>query len=280
MTAKNWSGLRLVSGTFGVLQRVSPRLASELGLMLMLMPGRSRVKTWDQPVLDEAQRFHFDFAGKRLAGYRWGSEKPCVVLVHGWGSRASRLSAFVRPLQEKGVSVVAFDAPGHGESEGRFTHPLDFSAAVRSFVEHTGDVQGLIAHSFGAACTLMAMNESCAVNRIVVLSGPCGFAYALDLFASIAGLSEEVIERMRARLLARFGAVVDVPGFLKMLAGLKPCGLIVHDRGDSVVPFRHGELVASGWRSAQLLATEGLGHEGILCNADVVRSVVTFLLES
>jgi alpha-beta hydrolase superfamily lysophospholipase len=44
---------------------------------------------------------------------RWAETLfPTVVLVHGWGSRASRLSALAAALVEAGFRAVAYDAPG------------------------------------------------------------------------------------------------------------------------------------------------------------------------
>ncbi|MEL6374481.1 MAG: alpha/beta fold hydrolase [Pseudomonadota bacterium] len=37
-----------------------------------------------------------------------------VLLVHGWTSEASVMTAFAEPLRRKGVRVIAFDMPAHG----------------------------------------------------------------------------------------------------------------------------------------------------------------------
>lgn len=53
-----------------------------------------------------------------------------------------------------------------------------------------------------------------------------------------------------------------------------PPTLVVHDRLDKETSFDVGERLAAAWSSAQLLATEGLGHQRILADADVVGRVV------
>ena len=59
-------------------------------------------------------------------------------------------------------------------------------------------------------------------------------------------------------------------------AGLERPILVVHDRGDVAVPFADGARIAGATR-AQLLATHGLGHAGVLRDPAVGRQVAAFL---
>ena len=59
--------------------------------------------------------------------------------------------------------------------------------------------------------------------------------------------------------------------------GNQPALLVVHDRGDSVVPWGHGERIRAAWDRAELLTTEGLGHRRIRRDHDVIRRAVSFL---
>jgi pimeloyl-ACP methyl ester carboxylesterase len=56
--------------------------------------------------------------------------------------------------------------------------------------------------------------------------------------------------------------------------------LLIHDRGDPDVPFRHAEEVAAAWPGARVLATDGLGHRAVLRDPTVVRSAVAFLTKA
>ena len=53
--------------------------------------------------------------------------------------------------------------------------------------------------------------------------------------------------------------------------------LVVHDVKDGDVPYAHGEEIAHAWPGAQLFATKGLGHRGILRDREVLRRIVDFL---
>ena len=47
------------------------------------------------------------------------------LLVHGWEGRGAQLGSLVGPLVEAGLSVVAFDAPAHGDSPGNRLYLTD-----------------------------------------------------------------------------------------------------------------------------------------------------------
>ena len=48
-----------------------------------------------------------------------GTPKAVILLVHGFGEHSGRYRDWATKFNEKGVSMRAFDLPGHGQSEGR-----------------------------------------------------------------------------------------------------------------------------------------------------------------
>ncbi|NLF05339.1 MAG: TetR family transcriptional regulator, partial [Actinomycetales bacterium] len=52
-----------------------------------------------------------------------------------------------------------------------------------------------------------------------------------------------------------------------------PATLVVHDRRDKETSFAVGERLAHAWPTADLLATDGLGHQRILADGEVVAAV-------
>lgn len=53
--------------------------------------------------------------------------------------------------------------------------------------------------------------------------------------------------------------------------------LIVHDRSDRQIPFGEAERLHVSCPNAQLLATNGLGHNKILQDGEVLAEIVQFL---
>ena len=81
--------------------------------------------------------------------WHWG-RGPRVLLAHGWGSHAGRLTPFIPRLVRAGFGVSAFDAPGHGESRGRFASLPEFVDALMLVARSVAPV-AFLGHSLGAA---------------------------------------------------------------------------------------------------------------------------------
>jgi pimeloyl-ACP methyl ester carboxylesterase len=62
-----------------------------------------------------------------------------------------------------------------------------------------------------------------------------------------------------------------------MLTALDIPGLIIHDRDDRDIPATHAQRLQDAWQNAQLIYTEGLGHNRILRDPAVIAAAVDFL---
>ena len=98
-------------------------------------------------------------------------------------------------------------------------------------------------------------------------------------FADHLRLPEPTREAMRRNLERRLKARWDELHLPAIVARLRTAALLVHDRSDPDVPYRHAEEIARAWPGARLLATDGLGHRAILRDPTVVRAAVAFLAE-
>jgi hypothetical protein len=51
----------------------------------------------------------------------------------------------------------------------------------------------------------------------------------------------------------------------------------VHDRADREIPYDAAERLVASWPQADLVSTDGLGHQRILRDADVIALVAMFV---
>ena len=270
------AGARLA---FRAVQSVSHPLAARLVERWFFTPPRRRLPDDVRARLRDARRFALTVDGRRVVGWAWG-DGPTVYLVHGWGSAGGRLGAFVDPLVESGHRVVTYDAPGHGESgRGRSSAP-EFARALRAVAERHGPAHAVIAHSLGGSATLLASRWGFEAGRYALLApavDPGVFAYA---FAGVLGAHPAVMERARARTEHRLRfdwSDLDVRAVTPRLAAP---ALVVHDRGDTTVPFEDGEAVVASWPNARLVETTGLGHHGVVRDRAIIDQVVRFVAEA
>jgi pimeloyl-ACP methyl ester carboxylesterase len=271
--------LRLIRESFRFLSFLPHSLSARWAEFLFLTPPRQARTRLERAILARGRFRAVPSAAGRIATWRWG-EGPAVLLVHGWGGHAGRLSRFVAPLTQAGFSVIAFDAPGHRASEGKLCSVPDFVGAVLAVAADSGDVAGLVGHSLGAAACLLAIRKGLRVRAAVLLAPLSDPERYAGRFANICRMPRPVCESMKMRLAARHGVAWEKLR-LAVPASSSPARLlIVHDHRDAKVPLRDGRAIAATWPGARLVTTRGLGHHKILRSAEIIGEAVSFLLPS
>ncbi len=265
---------RLARTGLNGLGRISPPLAGRLAFYFFCTPLRHAEPPRETQVLRQAERFSIPFQDVHLAAYSWG-QGPTVLLVHGWSGRGSQLGAFVEPLVAGGHRVVAVDLPAHGRTPGRRTNALVATEAVQQVGEAIGPLRGVIAHSFGALCTSLALRDGLDAGRVVYVAPASRAIQAVRGFSRQLGLAWPAEWGLRGEMERRFGPEVW-PRFSARVCAprLNVPALIVHDLDDDEVPYREGQLLAHSWPGARLMTTAGLGHRRILRDTRVIGEAV------
>jgi pimeloyl-ACP methyl ester carboxylesterase len=253
---------------------VAPNIAARWAETLFCTPPARR--EGDEAFIATGSRFTLPSQGQLLAGWQWGSG-PTVVLVHGWGSRASRLCDLASALLGAGFRVVAYDAPAHGESTGRFASLPEFARALSDVALAIGPIHGLVGHSLGGAAIAMAMRRGLAADRVVLLAPPADVRIFSDHFARTLAIPLTVQQTMHRNLERRLRIVWDDLHIPSVVRELPAAALVIHDRDDADVPHAHGEEIVGAWAGSRLESTSGLGHRALLRDPAVIDRAVGFL---
>ena len=276
------AGVRWLRLQLKVLSAVAPGLAFRLAWKIFVTPHRLPTKAWEAPALAAARRRTVAYATGPVAVYEWGpAAAPAVVLVHGWEHRASFWRAWVQPLLAAGYRVVALDGPAHGASGGSQTTLVDYGGAVQAVIDTVGAVRAIVAHSFGGAAVAglpVRLPGATALPRLVLLSAPEGPRAVAQRFAEFLHLSPAFVEWFARHVELATGRTAD--SFAAAATGPSMGAervLVVHDRGDEIIPFGEGQQIAAAWPGAVLQATNGLGHNRILRDLAVVQSALAFI---
>lgn len=95
----------------------------------------------------------------------------------------------------------------------------------------------------------------------------------------MVGLDESDRIALEQRLKTQTGVGIDELQLPRVAGKRDDALLVLHDREDHEVDFRHGSELAATWPQAQLVATTGLGHRRILRDADALAAVTAFVRE-
>lgn len=265
------------------LSRVAPPLAAEIAYRQFVSLGSPEsVHHRDTAIHARARMGSLDLNGSAVVTYEWGTGPETILLVHGWRSRGSRWATVVAALESPHRTIVAFDAPGNGDSPGRRTTVLDYAAIVRLLAARHGNLQAIIGHSFGVLASFLAVREGVSTRRLVGISGMASAWQLLETFSAQFGLTPTAQRGLGQRFERRvFPHETDI--WHRFVAELDPTEdriplLVVHDESDPLVPFSQAKLIAQAHLGAvHVERTRGLGHHRILNDPDVVEAIRDFI---
>lgn len=160
--------------------------------------------------------------GTRIAYDRRGAG-PVVILIGGAGQFRA-VDPATRELTDllgaRGFTVVHYDRPGRGDSEG--TPPFTLAgevSALRALIAEHGGAAALYGSSSGAAIALAAATEVPGVDRLVLWEPPLGPDGGSDGAAELAAVREVVAGGDPERILGHFMRDMPPEWFAGMRAG-------------------------------------------------------------
>lgn len=140
-----------------------------------------------------------------------------------------------------------------------------------------GAPRAIIAHSFGCATTAAAVRDGLDARRLVfVAPGVDPLTYVRGLQA-VFGFGPRTTANMITRIERLAGRPLGDFDPRTMITGQPPT-LIIHDRQDKEVPYAEGASLAEAWPTAELITTDGLGHQRILREEAVIEAATRFAL--
>jgi alpha-beta hydrolase superfamily lysophospholipase len=183
-----------------------------------------------------------------------------VVICHGAGSAKESHFDFGRAARGAGLAAVAFDARGHGHSEGEFgptafADVLEMVDLMRGLTPHIG----LRGSSMGGFCALHAgaIAEPAVAAVVAICPAP------EDQLLRGVRSGRLMNFRMDRASLEPWLETLDIHSAVASLAD-RTAVLLMHARGDESVPYTVSEeLFASAGEPKRLLLVPGGHHRSL-----------------
>ena len=241
---------------------------------LVFFPERALAGTPADAGLEfESVRLH---TGDSVALGAWWipavTPRGCVVFAHGNGGNRSHRLAKVRLLHDLGLSVLAFDYRGYGDSEGRPSEQgtyRDMDAAI-DFATH---------------------EKRCPVPSVVYMGESLGGAVAVEAaarrmpgglivesgFTSVPAMARRYYPWLPVRLLLK----VRYDSLARIRTVACPV-LVLHSPDDDVVPYAMGRELFAAAPGPKAFSDLAGGHNGggVAASPGARRALEAFLAET
>ena len=203
-----------------------------------------------------------------------GEPHAGIVICHGAGSAKESHFDYARNAAAHGMAAIAFDARGHGRSEGAFGPGAfdDVLAVCDLMREHTPHV-ALRGSSMGGFCAIHAAAEAERPIAAVVAICPAPADFLLRGLRS-GRLTDFRVDREAAE---RWLPLLDMNAAAASLAG-RTALLLMHARGDEQVPYTLSEEVfeAAG-EPKKLLVVPGGHHRSLQHDGEMQAESLRFV---
>jgi uncharacterized protein len=203
-----------------------------------------------------------------------GEPPAGVVICHGAGSAKESHFDFARTARDRGLAALAYDARGHGRSEGALGPGLVGDAlAMCDLMRERVPAVALRGSSLGGFAAIMAAAASNGGVRAVVALCPAPG----ELLAR--GLRAETLEGFRADV-ERLEPWLSSVSLTEAAASLGPrtALILMHARGDEQVPYTVSEeLYAAAAEPKRLLVVPGGHHRSLQHDVEMQNEALRFV---
>ena len=266
---------KAVHGTLELLWKVAPTLTKLLVKKMFFTPSSYKTTPLEKKYLDKGESFQLSVHDKTVQCWKWG-RGPSILLAHGWNGRGIQLHHFIEPLMQKGYSVIGYDAPGHGVSQGKTASYFEFTDTIRTlFTSSNGHtIQGVIAHSLGGSATVNSIAKENQPLEAVLIAPALRLAEVLKCFFDHVGVPTHLYHTLIQEYEDQFGYDMRRDNPANLFREINSKILIVHDKHDPTIPYTDSRELSKEFQNISLHTTEGLGHKRILTDESVVDSIV------
>lgn len=256
------------------LEKISPKIALGFGLKMFYKPIKFPRPHREESLYKNANKDFFQLKGRNIRTYEWLRGNKKVLLVHGWSGRGTQMNKIIEGFLEKNISVYSFDAPAHGDSEGKTTHMYEFVDSILEMDKKFGKFDLIVGHSMGGVATLNAVNRGVIVPRVAIIGTPNLIENVISDFCMNINFSDKMIPRIVEYIEDRYKEGIYSVSSEYVGSKIKIPILIIHDEDDVDVQYSEAIAINNKVLNSELYPTKGLGHRLVLADEKVVEKLL------
>lgn len=265
--------------TAKIIQFISKTLVTQFSSVLFSTPIKFPIPKREKMMWESAQksRLKIESLQKEIEILTYGFSKKKVLLVHGWSGRSTQLFMIADKLLENGYMVISFDAPSHGNSEGKRASMPDFLAAIDTINQKLGPFDAAVGHSLGGMSLYNAVADGFKVKSFTSIGSADTISGVLTNFTNNLGLKLKIAQKLKTLYDKKNNDDIDNYSTSVRAKEIDIPVLVVHDSSDGDVPVSCAYNIRQNLKNGTILITRGLGHTKILRDKNTTQRIVSFI---
>lgn len=266
---------------FKVLAAFSTAKTARSAFRLFCTPF-NKSKKQPSAIFSTAEPLEFEMDGYQIRGFRWNHPKQQKILIlHGFSSCVYNFDRYIADYIKKGMEVLAFDAPAHGNSSGKTVNAVQYAATIKKIIELYGPVDHFLGHSFGGIAISLALEDTrqSSGTKIIFIAPATETSTAVDQAFSMLKLSNKKVREEFDRIILNLsGRETSWFSIRRAIKNINAEVLWIHDEDDAVTPLADAlKVKEDNHPNINFVITKGLGHHKIYRDSSVRNMAVEFI---
>ncbi len=275
--------LQYLRTKFKTIGQLSPSVAGKIAFNLFCTPYPKYKKQKAPAIFHQAKQLKVKVTNEiSIHGYEWQPLKfngKTILICHGYASYFYKFEQYIQPLLKAGFRVVGFDAPGHGQSQGKHINIIIYKQAIQHIIDQVGPIDHFMGHSLGAI-TLAMIAETIpnpTAHKFVLIAPATKTTTTFNNYYKMMQLSAPVIDAFLHEMAKITNLPITYFEADRAIENYTGPVLWVHDEGDRVCPYEDLLIFKNrAPKNIKFLITNGLGHNKVYKTPDVIEQIVTF----
>ncbi|WP_432412132.1 alpha/beta hydrolase [Rasiella sp. SM2506] len=269
--------MKLLGRCINVTAILFPKWSTEFAFTLFCKVRPVGISENGKQFLAKATTTFLEIEGHSAVLHRWGNGSKNVLFLHGWMSHSKRWQTYIDRFNLNEYSLYSLDAPGHGMATGNHLNLEIYRKAIVQSIEKAGTIDTLISHSLGGLVVAYSYlnDKTLPVKSFVIMGSPSGMDVIFGYFQKLLGTSERVMRNLEAKA----NSILKIPHqeiFMEnFFSNVKKPVLVIHEKTDTITPFKPIEKALQQNKNIETLFTEGLNHD--LKSEEVYDKVVAYI---
>lgn len=265
-----------IGASLNTISLFSTKYASKKALKLFSTPRAGKITKKQASFLESAEKETLAYNAIKIQTYKWSGNNKTILLAHGWESNTYRWKRLIHKLQEDNHTIIALDAPAHGNSGSDTFNAILYSEFINVVANHFNP-DHVIGHSVGGMTTLFYQHkyQNPAIEKLVLLGAPSEFAGIFKDYVNMMSFNRRIEKGLNNLIVERYNEKPSYFSSAEFSKKINTKALIIHDTEDRIIPYNDARMIAGNYKNAELKTTTGLGHR--LNDKSIDEHIINFI---